>query len=101
MVLLIAIVIHIWAGQALVRIENRATNVVVYVTGGESNQQYWVVTSNDYIIDSTNWFEWRRFYSSDFATNTAVPVYDPTYPTNTASGKPMRFFKMGGPVTNQ
>lgn len=101
MTLLILVLFSVGLAAAVdpkLNIEHRGTNVVVWLTGGVSNQQYWVETNNDYRPDSTNYYEWRRFYSSDFHTNTVFPVYDPSAPTNTAAGKPMRFFKLGDPL---
>ena len=87
-------------GQVKLNIENRGTNIVVFITGGGTNVQYWVRTSNDYTVDSTNGYDWKRLYSRDVAhtvccISTEALVYDPSAPTNTAASKPMRFFKLG------
>src|SRR5690349_15695508 len=83
----------LFASDPKLNIAKQGTNAVVWVSGGTSNTQYWVRTSNDYTVDSTNSYNWNRFYSSDFYPNTAKPVFDPNAPTNTAVSKPMRFFK--------
>jgi len=90
------VIIAAVAADPRVEIKNNyGTNVVVWVSADATNTQYWVLTSNDYTVISTNWYEWRRFYPG---TNNAVPVFDPAYSTNMASGKPMRYFKIGDPL---
>lgn len=78
-----------------------STNRLVWVSGGESNKQYWVQEAYPASLTTTNWIfgDWRRFYSSDFVTNTAVPVFDVNAPSNAAASKAMRFFKLGGTET--
>jgi len=91
-----------FGAEATLNLEARGSNVVAYVTGGESNVQYWVWTSNDNTVNSTNWYEWRWFYSADFsAYNTEIPVFATNSPPGTAASNPMRFFNIRGALTTR
>lgn len=80
--------------EAVLNIERRGGDVILYITGGTSNVQYQVFTSPDNKLESTNWYYWRRSYSRDFVAN---PGYGEmlVYGTNT-SQQPKRFFQIRG-----
>jgi hypothetical protein len=79
------------ASEAILNIEHRGGDVVLFVTGGTSNVQYQVFTSPDNAVESTNWYYWRRAYSMDFKPYGEMLVYG----TNT-SQQPRRFFQIRG-----
>lgn len=75
-------------------VEQRGSDVVLYVTGGTSNVQYQVWTPADNKLAGDQWYYWRRIYSRDFLSNHGygeVLIYG-----ENTSKQPMRFFQIRG-----
>lgn len=83
--------LRLLAAEAVLNIERRGGDVILFITGGTSNVQYQVFTSPDNNVNSTNWYYWRRAYSMDFKPYGEMLVYA----TNT-SQQARRFFQIRG-----
>ena len=84
-----------FGGEAVLNIERRGGDVILYITGGTSNVQYQVWTpANNNLAQSDQWYYWRRIYSRDFLSN---PGYGEVlvYGENT-SKQLRRFFQIRG-----
>jgi len=79
------------ASEAVLHVEQRGSDVVLFITGGTSNVQYQVFTSPDNNVTSTNWYYWRHAYSTSFKPYAEMLVYGPN-----TSQQPRRFFQIRG-----
>ncbi len=102
----LAVGVFVFAWRALgaeaeLKIERRSTNNVVYVSGGDTNTQYWIQESDNHTVVST-WSNWKRVYPVErFADpeEGKQPVFSVTAPPGTAAARPQRFFALGDLVT--
>lgn len=76
---------------ASLHVEQRGGDTLLYVTGGTSNVQYQIWTSPDNKVDSTNWYYWRRTYSTNYSPYAEILING----TNTTY-RPQRFFQIRG-----
>lgn len=84
-----------FAAEAVLRIERRGSDVVLFITGGTSNVQYqvWTAPNPDHNVAATNWYYWRHAYSATFYPYAEMLVYG-----ENTSKQPLRFFQIRGIV---
>lgn len=82
-----------FGSEAVLNIERRGGDVILYITGGVSNVQYqvWTAPNPDHNVAATNWYYWRRTYSSSFHPYAEMLVYG-----ENTSKQPQRFFQIRG-----
>lgn len=85
--------LSLFGAEAVLNIERRGGEVVLFVTGGTSNVQYqvWTAPNPDHNIAATNWYYWRRAYSASFHPYSEMVVYG-----ELTSKQPQRFFQIRG-----